>query len=85
MPGQGIRKVRSCLASLRDGITELKVRARNVECRTRAQRGRHLPGLLGYLDRLQLPHADRALSVARRLAEVAVAALPVTSAVQPAG
>ena len=36
------------------------------------------------VDRDHLPHADRALSVARRLAEAAVAALPVTSAVQPA-
>jgi hypothetical protein len=42
-------------------------------------------GAVAGVDRDHLPHADRALSVARRLAEVAVAALPVTSAVQPAG
>jgi hypothetical protein len=36
------------------------------------------------VDRDHLPHADRALSVARRLSEVAVAALPAPPEIQPA-
>jgi hypothetical protein len=61
MSRQGCSEARSYLASRPNGVTEFQVCPRNVECGARAERGRHLPGFLGYLDRLQLTQSNSAM------------------------